>query len=426
MLQLYRDVINSALKSGEEWCDFQKEYLKTHSRINISQLNFDEVNFSSYEFRNCNFLGVDFSGVNFDSGRFYNCFLSGCKIEFSSFVGTLFEDLTLENVTISDCLFRQSSLKLLLLDKCTILKCTLKSSSADHIVFQETNFKDIKVTDFDMIQSNMRNCKLDGWQGTNLKLRSFQMFNIELRQGELLEVFTRNIEVSRCKFENAVLKKIFINDSEIKDTIIQNPSYSCCSFSNSKLVNQDLIYMGVNVNSFFQSTFLDCKWPSQTYKVGIWGKYVPSVNLLKQPVEDIIGISPKLRKEIQKAQLVDETQKNAKTWYSKLWLWFWGITTEYGRSLLRLTNMCLVLMLFIIVLFIVFVSKDSFTISQIPQYLCDTIPIVFFNFIGIAWDDSIILLTKEQSILIIIDRILGIIFMGLWIGIATNKIGTID
>ena len=234
------------------------------------------------------------------------------------------------------------------------------------------------------------------------------------------------MEINSSKVEETIFKNLHINDSDITDIIIEIPSYSNCSFNNCKLVNQDLISMGISANSFFQSVFLDCKWPSQTYKVGVWGKYTASVNLLKQPVEDIRGVPPKLRNEIQKAQLVDETQRNASTWHSRLWLWFWGITTEYGRSLLRLTNICLAMMLFMIIFFIVFIEKDSFCISQMPQYLCNSISIIFLNFIGITDENSIVTLTNEQNVLLIIDRILGVVFMGLWVGIATNKIGTID
>lgn len=426
MSQFYRNIIKNALKSNEEWFSFQKEYLNTHSKIDISQMSFADIDLSSYEFRNCNFLGINLSEVNFDNSRFYNCIFSGCKIEFSSFVGTFLDDIKLENVTINDCTFRQTILRSITLDKCIIQNSTLKNSGITRIAFQEINFKNNKLTNLDIIEANISKCIINKLKGRNLKLRSVQMFDISLDQGEFLEVFSHDMEINTCSVDNTVLTKLRIDDSEIKDTIIQNSSYNCCSFNNCKLVQQDLISMGINVNSFFQSIFLDCKWPSQTYRVGILGKYIPSVNLLKQPVEDIMGISPKLRKEIQKAQLVDETQKDAKTWYSKLWLWFWGITTEYGRSLFRLTNICFVLMFLIIILFIAFIPEDSFTVSQIPQYLYDAIPIVFFNFVGIAGDSSVMPLTIEQNFLIIIDRILGIVFMGLWVGIATNKIGTID
>ena len=79
-----------------------------------------------------------------------------------------------------------------------------------------------------------------------------------------------------------------------------------------------------------------------------------------------------------------------------------------------------------IIFFIVFISKDSFCISLMPHYLYNAITTVFINFIGVSMDNSITTFTNEQNILLIIDRILGIVFMGLWIGIATNKIGTID
>ncbi len=48
MLQFYSNIINNTLvSSNEEWFSFQKEYLDTHSRIDISQLSIENIDFSS-------------------------------------------------------------------------------------------------------------------------------------------------------------------------------------------------------------------------------------------------------------------------------------------------------------------------------------------------------------------------------------------
>lgn len=427
MTQLFENPIYNALtSSSDKWFSFQKKYLVTHSRIEISQFRLENIDFTSYEFQNCHFLGVIFSEVNLDKSHFISCFFSGCRIEFSGFVGTICEDINLKNVIITDCIFRQSSFSSMTLNKCNIQKCTLKNSYVEKIISVETNTNNNKLTDVDFIKTDMRNCTINKLNGSNLRLQSIRVSNVCINNGALMEIDACNMEVKKNEVKNLVFTNLHINKSEIKDTIIIKSSYSCCSYNNCILMNQNLIDMGINVNVFFQSAFLDCKWPSQTYKVGLLGKYTPSVNLLKQPVEDITGLPSKLRNEIQKAQLVDETNRKASTWNFKLWLWFWGITTEYGRSLLRLTNTCLMLMFIMIIFFVLFNLKESFYISQMPQYLYNAMTLVFFNFIGISVDYPILTLTNEQNIILIIDRILGVVFMGLWIGIATNKIGTID
>ena len=174
-----------------------------------------------------------------------------------------------------------------------------------------------------------------------------------------------------------------------------------------------------------QTTLLNCEWPTQTYKISWRGKYIPSRYLLKQPVEDIIGITPRLRNEIQRAQLVDETHNECKSIFTKMWLWFWGMTTEYGRSLARLTALYAIIIIIMISLFIMYIPIEALN-NSFWEYFRESCLYIFFNFIGVSTDFVAFTIGQEQNMLLVIDRIVGIVFIGLWTGIAANKIGSIN
>lgn len=71
----------------------------------------------------------------------------------------------------------------------------------------------------------------------------------------------------------------------------------------------------------------------------------------------------------------------------------------------------------------------SYPIENIKQhfgtYLIESCKCVFLSFVGISSIDEQIL-NYAQNIILIMDRVFGVISTGLWVGVAANKIGSID
>jgi hypothetical protein len=78
---------------------------------------------------------------------------------------------------------------------------------------------------------------------------------------------------------------------------------------------------------------------------------IPNANLLGQPVQDIKGLTPSLRREIADAQYLKE-KLAIENKISKFFLSIWGLTTGYGQSLIRLTTVSISLILFCTFIFI--------------------------------------------------------------------------
>lgn len=418
-------VITVLKKSKDEWQKFEEDYIKENSRIEISQLYIEEKNMEGYNFINCDFRGAIITDVNFDTCKFINCRFFGCTFKLLSLVGIEVEHVHLQDVEFLNCTIRQASLSDSTIEDGNFERGSISNSKISH--FNATNYliKNCRINHVTIMEISLEKCKISECEFTEI-IGTYA----KCKDSEMTGCIYQNIECEAAdiqggKIDNCMFSDIQCENSKLVNVSISNKSVERVCFNYGKIINIDLEKIGIEKIGLMQTTVIDCKWPKQTYKVSFWGKYIPSPYLLYQPVEDLIGVPPKLRNVIQKAQLVEATHVLCDKTYKKVWLWFWGITTEYGRSLVRLTIICLSMIVLMIGCFMLCYPLEELH-TQFFRYLADASWNVSLNFIGVSEATSEPVLYSGQNVLLILDRILGIIFMGLWIGIATNKIGTID
>lgn len=426
-MPLIEDEIISVLqKSNNEWRQFQSEYLKDHSRIDISQWIISNKDMNGYHFINCDFRGAILSYVNFDSSTFTNCRMFGCSLELLSLVRVKIENIILEDVYIEKCTFRQSSLARVELTRVTGNELTLADSYVKNLDSMELSIKNSRLKR--VVEKNIQKKRntLQNIQVEDILCDGLEISDCRLNRCSCDKVEATNMHIYGGEIDECQITDLQANGSKISGVNIHNLQIEHGNFINGLFIKINLKEIGLEKIGLMQTAVVDCEWPTQTYQISWWGKYIPSKYLLRQPVEDIIGISPKLRHEIQRAQLVDETHKSCKSVFTKMWLWFWGMTTEYGRSLTRLTFLYAIMLIIMTLLFISYSPSEVLSNSFLECFREGCLYIIF-NFIGISMDSAIVFsISLEQRIILVVDRIFGIIFLGLWTGIAANKIGSIN
>lgn len=420
------EIISILQKSNDEWRQFQSEYLKDHSRIDISQWIISDKDMNGYHFINCDFRGAILSYVNFDSSTFTNCRMFGCSLKLLSLVRVKIENIILEDVHIEKCTFRQSSLAGVELTRVTGNELTVADSQIKNLDCMELSFENSRLKR--VVEKNIQRKRntLQNIQVENILCDGLKISDCRLNRCSCGKVEAKKMHIQGGQIDECQIADLQANDSEISGVDIHNFQIENGNFINGLFIKINLKEIGIAKIGLMQTAIVDCEWPAQTYQISWCGKYIPSKYLLRQPVEDIIGISPKLRKEIQRAQLVDETHRSCKNVFTKMWLWFWGITTEYGRSLTRLTFLYVIMLIIMILLFIVYFPREALSNSLWECFREGSLHVIF-NFIGVFMDSATVFsICLEQRIILVIDRIFGIIFLGLWTGIAANKIGSIN
>lgn len=397
---------------------------KKKQRINIVCWNIENADLSGYRFINCDFSAIFLRQVNMDFCTFYNCTFSGCEFHYLSLVKARLKKIECEDIKISDVTMRNSScseinicnsnMEKVRIDDCGFSKMTVGSTKIDNMRFKDSTFVELKGYENEILQGEISGLTAEKIYSSHIDAKAVMCIDLKVENsiielGKLKESKLENSYFDCCKFVSLQFKEIEIERTD---------------FFNGFIKDIDLREFSIEKIGLLHTVLLDCQWPEQRYKVSALGRYKRAPHLLRQPVEDITGISPKLRNEIKTAQLVEETYLSSKAWYNKAWSWFWGITTEYGRSLARLTLVCGSVILLLMVMFFL-----SYPIENIKQhfgtYLIESCKCVFLSFVGISSIDEQIL-NYAQNIILIMDRVFGVISTGLWVGVAANKIGSID
>jgi len=423
--------LTNALSTSTTWREYQSKLLKEGLRIEIPFWKLDIGDLSDFKFFKCDFQTIIFKNTNLDNCTFCDC----------TFLNCIFENVSFVDAKLIDCRMKTSDIKSIVIRNTDISKCQ----------FENSTFTDIELKDSIMQETNINGGIVNLLRGTNISLFSTTFNTIKFNNINNESYTIRNLKISKCSFANLSLSRTELVDCLFEDILvlkgnlftsnantckiirpdIKEFSFSDCNFFSGQFIDVDLNEFQINKIGLLGSSLINCKWPKQEYSINFIGKYIPAINLLRQPVEDVQGLTPNLRAEIRRAQLVEEMVKTNKSPLKKFVIWFWAVTSEYGRSISRLTTLCITVIFILSILFWLFSIPCIYW--QTPKlWIIDWYPLVknlfisikyiALNFIGIENLSE----TKnyQQEVISIITRVVGLIFFGLWIGIAVNKFGS--
>lgn len=415
------EIKRNLFKGKERWASFLDNALLSYTRIVISCLILNDIELVGYKFYRCDFIAADLNKIDLDRASFIDCSFQGCNLKYLSLVNTTFKNISFDNFKISNATLRNSFCSKIYIYKSNVDSFNIYQCEMNNITIENSSLSTEKIVDTKIKMCQKKDSELFNIEIENCIVKSINSINDKYN----------NIIIKHTNIDNSYFQSGEINDSRFEGLIMESCKITFFDFQNIKVENSsfikgyleriNLLELCLEKIGLLKTSIVDCEWPDQIYNVSFFGKYIKPEHLLKQPVEDIMGVSPEMRSIIKKSQLVGEKIKHCKKWYSKLWMRFWGFTTAYGDSLLRLTLICLFV---ILVLFLLFgLESIFFTKNYSFEYAEKSLKIVFFNFVGITGLEGENI-NNFQKVIILIDRLLGIVFMGLWIGVATNKLSS--
>jgi hypothetical protein len=156
--------------------------------------------------------------------------------------------------------------------------------------------------------------------------------------------------------------------------------------------------------------------------------------LLGQAVQDLRGLSPRLRREVADAQYVDELHASATNVLRRIGLRAWGATTVYGQSIARLSIATGLLILTLTTLFFVAGSSANSPNSSPSEAVMETssaydaasanqaLAAVLEAFFGLGSDSY----AGWSAVIIVVARVAGFVILGLWISIAAQMLARLS
>lgn len=414
------DAYNSLIESTGRW----EEYRSTHSGvIDLKLAEFKEFDFEGRNLSNCDFAGADFENANLDN----------CEICRSTFDNACLEGASLVNVCIVSSSFSHSNLKQIVvreaeMDKVRFCHANLKEAEFFNCSLHRSVFSDSDLHSVRIEMTNIEECRFNNINAEHATINDSELSkstlnNCVFRRSAIKNLNSKNISITDVDFSHSLLDNVGLTDSNISKFLLCDASVSRFDLSGSSVSDVDLSQFDIENTILLGTAINNSVWPAQKGRTTILGRYILSPYLLGQPVQDVKGLAPSLRREIADAQYLREILRTERL-TSRILLRLWGVTTGYGQSLTRLTAICALL---ILLLSFIFVICDG-EVSPWPDNMrngLNAVRYVVSHFIGLGIERNLVL-SKMQQILLFLTRLMGFVILGLWIGLAVNRLGKLS
>lgn len=418
------------LKHGAfEWNEFRSKH--KNEVINLCYLNLPEGELTNIDFSKCDLTGATIQGANLDGSIFEYTKLYGSNLSNSSMIGCQLKNLTAENLNLRHTIIRNSVFT--------------------NVKFAGVDFSGVTISGCSFRSCYFENCKNEGGSElfqceftkcvfTNIFFSQTLLNVCFFHRTRISDMVTTESQICNCKFTQSKLinfsqKGGLFLDNEIQTSVLTNFNFSAkinkIDLTNSVVISSDVQQINPATAILLNTAFVHCQWPSQDGKISFWGRYIPNPDLLRQPVQDIRGINPLIRREIADAQFLVKFQ-DQNDLIHKFFCRVWGMTTAFGQSIFRLTVFSAFLLMFATIILVVLdgsyslIKTGGFELFLLTSY--DRFKILFDIFLGLGRYDTQSLPQSSGAIstLLVIVKIFGFFILGLWITIASNKISNLS
>lgn len=364
---------------------------------NLDQCSFRSTVLRATSFRNASMVSCDFEKVDAT-----DAILDYSVVRCSTFVDTNLSSLSMKQATVSDCSFN---------------KCTFDNVSMNGVRFSDTSFDGSSFRRLRDQDVGFSNCRLIHAHLTNVTWFVSRLTGCDLSFSNISDV----------QFADGTISEVKITSADIVRLALPRTQAGHIDFTDSNIREVDLVTLNLSRATMLRTSVMQCRWPRQHPTINWCGRYRKSPTLLGQPVQDLRGLSPKLRREIADAQYLDELHRTAHGWPGASVLWFWGVTTGYGQSILRLTTVTLLLVLVFSITFVLtgdHLSPWGDRLSEFPQAF-RAVSTAFLSILGIPQPEPMHI-TTYQNALLTAARVFGFIALGLWIALAAQRLGRLS
>lgn len=394
----------------------------------IIDLTFADLN--GFDLRNLNFSRCDLSaaqlvGANLDGASFTEVNLTGTQLVNASLINCHLTSVVANHINLSNAIIRNTTFSAIsinnadatstTLENCEFHRTTITNSSFNNAHLLVLSFKEVVIGDLEAVGLKLYRCKF--WDS-------------ELRGWNI-----QNSSFIECVFRNGVISRLELTGSLIIDSAVVHSELNKSEFVSSEVKGLDLsssVVREIEVAALnpasavmLNTAFISCTWPKQAGQVTLSGKYIPSQHLLAQPVQDVFGVSPTLRREIGDAQYLVKRISEAQGLTQRIFFRVWGATTSFGQSLGRLTVFSIMVVI-LHALALLVASGDISSCQHLDlELILSTIGNVTKVFLGFGEAVASVDSFWENTIFWSV-RIAGILSLGLWITIASSQLNKLS
>ncbi|NVK17234.1 MAG: pentapeptide repeat-containing protein [Methylocystaceae bacterium] len=420
------EAVSALLEGPECWEDYSTSIEKP---IDLTNADLGDRDFSGFTFRNCNMSGIDLDYTNLDKSQFIDCELRHASLEHTSINEAKFVKIDATNCNFTNSILRGTSFTYILFheanldnaefDYCEFSRCEFEKTKINGANFQRVNIDKTIFSNISSEKTVISSSTIQNSSIINSTLDETSFINNDIKRSSLIEVYLNNGKIINSCFLNSSLKLMSLHMME----------KTGLDFSHTTIRDSDLDEFDLANSIMLDTTIVQCKWPEQKGNVSLLGRYNKSASLLRQPVQDLKGITPIMRRQIADAQYLQEKHQISTSWIDRLILRLWGMTSSFGQSLSRIVCTACISILASAIVSIIIDDKITatphiFLTANINTIINECI-LMGKGFLGFS-NPLTLPPTLGQTLMLPISKCMGLITLGLWIGLAANKIGKLS
>ena len=413
--------LEALTQSAEAWESYRG---RVSGPIDLTLAQLRGVDLHGRTFSFCDLSGADLDSANLDGCSFSHTALKSASLRNASLVSCEFD-----HVDGSDAIFEDAVVRSSRFASTNLTRANFKGAAISQSVFGTVLFELTKMDHVRFLDSSFRDSDFKELQSHDVGLRSCEfsatrMFSVHWPKVTIVDCEIKGARIRDLEFSHGVISNLRIIDADLYRFLIKDSEVDHLDFTRSTLCETDLGGIDLPHSTMLDTAIIHCQWPRQRARISWSGHYEKSPLLLGQPVQDLRGLSPSLRREIADAQYLDELASRSTGLPKRIAFRIWGATTAYGQSILRLSTVTL---LIIIALSVALLVNDPQIVGlfQKIKSLPSAMKVVSAHFLGIegpARTQS----SRFQDIVLVVSRVGGFFVMGLWIGVAANRLGRLS
>ena len=411
------DATKCLLAGNKAWKDY---IAQTIGVIDLTFADLRGADLQNLVLERCDFTGAQLQAANFDRTVFDSCTLNGANFSDASLVQCEIRNVEARNMIAINTVVRES-----VFARVDFTESNMSSATITSTVFRNCTFTNMHKDGLALSSCKLDDCALSALRLSRFRLQDCKMCGCSLSDWTITEIQIRDtiIETSTVTRFHAevgsVVSSGFVGCS-INEFCIGGANNLCqhLDFSRSMLARTDLRLIGLNSATMLNTALSCCSWPEQKGHVTTTGNYIPSPFLLAQPVQDLMGVDPLLRREIADAQYLVRKSETCGA-FGRPVMRIWGLCTGFGQSLSRLSLLTFLLITAATIMLLA-ARNQLFGGNPDFQLLDNAARESFDAFFALA--DMPKAAKLAELIVSIGTHICGFVVLGFWVSILSTKL----
>ncbi|EIV95609.1 pentapeptide repeat-containing protein [Frankia sp. QA3] len=371
----------------------------------------------------CDFTGARLDYADLDGAALVGCTFAAATLADASLVGC-----HLERTTFTDCELGGAVLR-----GCTMADVEVRASTADGARIEgcrveRSTFTAVRLAGASLTDLELAGCVASGGRSpglrlTDLRINGSRIHDISLPDSTITRLHAHDSTIRRLLIGGHLTDCLFV-DSTVEAIDCGSAVVAGLDLSRSTIRRCHVGELGPRSAVLLDTSLIECTWPQQRGKVTWTGRHIPAPLLLHHPVQDVKGLPPVLRREIADEQFLEFKLTSARSRPARLMLRLWGLAAGYGQSLSRLT-VCSAIVVLLHAAAVLAVREARSGDAPTARLAWEVLVDVLLAFLGIGRAPLADAGPAQRALLASV-RIAGFIGLGVWVGIAAQRLGRLS